>query len=178
MNKKIENSKKINADSKLMDQNLWDGNFVDVDTGEVRVSSSPGILRALALGSCVAVAAYDRYKKIGGLAHVMLPGKSPSGEGENREKYTEDAIDVLLDSIKEMGTKTQNLEVNLVGGANILGEGTISEEIMGSVLGYLEKLNIEPKNKRLGGRERRSVSLDIVSGRIFYTEGDSAAKEL
>ncbi|MBI4669600.1 MAG: hypothetical protein HY747_10555, partial [Elusimicrobia bacterium] len=35
------------------------------------------ILRADAIGSCIAVAAYDSKKRVGAMAHVMLPGSSP-----------------------------------------------------------------------------------------------------
>lgn len=152
--------------------------FIDVYTGKVSVSSKPVILRVMAFGSCVAVVAYGRYKKIGGVAHVMLPGRSPSGDGEDRTKYAEDAIDVLFDSAKKLGANIEDLEVNLVGGANVAGQGNISEEIIGSVLGYLKKLGIEPKNKKIRGTQRRSVSLDIESGKIFYSEGDGMVKEL
>ncbi|MEE8577340.1 MAG: hypothetical protein V3T31_08800, partial [candidate division Zixibacteria bacterium] len=51
---------------------------IDVDTGEVRVSSEPVILQSIALGSCIALVVYEREMKIGGIAHVMLPGKSPT----------------------------------------------------------------------------------------------------
>lgn len=152
--------------------------FIDVDTGKLIVSSKPVILRVMAIGSCVVMLVYNRFKKIGGMAHIMLPGKSPGQDSGNRTKYAEDAIDVLLDTAKKFGIKAEDLEVNLVGGANIIGEGSISEEIEGSVLDYLKKLGIEPKNKKTGGTERRSVSLDIESGKVFYTEGDSMMKEL
>jgi len=152
--------------------------FIDVYTGKVSVSSKPVILRVMAIGSCVAVVVYDRNKKIGGLAHIMLPGRSSSGESEERTKYAEDAIDILLDAAKKLGAGTEDLEVNLVGGADMLGEGNISKEIASSALDYLKNLGIEPKSKKTGGAKRRSVSLDIESGRIFYTEGDSATEEL
>ena len=152
--------------------------FIDVDTGKIEVSSKPVILRVMAIGSCIVAAAYDRNRKIGGLAHIMLPGRSPGGNDDGRTKYAEDAIDVLLDSARKVGARAEDLEVNLVGGANVLGEGSISGEVAASVLDYLKKLGIEPKNKKTGGTQRRSVSLDIESGKIFYSEGDSMLKEL
>ena len=154
------------------------GKFIDVDTGKVEVSSKPVILRVMAIGSCIVVAAYDRYKKIGGLAHIMLPGRSPGGNDDARTKYAEDAIDVLLDTAEGLCAEKKDLEVNLVGGANVLGEGSISEEVAASVLDYLKRLGIEPKKKKTGGTERRTVSLDVESGKIFYSEGNGMLKEL
>ncbi len=157
---------------------MMDDKFVDIDTGKVKVSSRPVILRVMAIGSCVVVVAYDRHRKIGGIAHIMLPGRSPKEDKENGSKYAENAIDILLDTAKKHDAGKEDLEVNIAGGADMLGEGSISQEIVGSVLDYLKKLGIEPKNKRVGGTERRSVSLDIESGKIFYSEGDSVRKEL
>ena len=108
----------------------------------------------------------------------MLPGRSPRQDNGNITKYAEDAIDILLDTVKKLGVRIEDWEVNLVGGANVLGEGSISQELTGSVLGYLKKSGIEPKNKKMGGSERRSVSLDIESGKILYSEGDSGLEEL
>ena len=152
--------------------------FIDAYTGEVRISSKPAVLRAMAIGSCVVVAAYDRDRKIGGLAHIMLPGRSLSKSNTDKTKYAEDAIDVLLDAVKKSGGKVRDLEVNVIGGADVIGGGTIPQEIVSSVLNYLKRLSIEPKKKKTGGTRRRSVSLDTKSGRIFYSEGDNPIEEL
>lgn len=151
--------------------------YIDVDTGEVGVSSNPVVLRAMAIGSCVVVIAFDRGKKIGGLAHIMLPGRSPERESKDKTKYTEDAVDELLEKLKNLGAKIEDLEISLVGGADLLRESNISEQVVDSVLNYLKKLRIAIKQESLKGTQRRSVSLDMISGKILYTEGDSTKKE-
>jgi len=152
--------------------------IIDVNTGEVKVSLRPVILRALALGSCVAVMVYDKTNKIGGIAHVMLPGKSLKKVQGEKVKYAIDALDVLFDTVKKLGVDMKNLEVNIIGGANVLGEGDIPDKVIESVLVYLRKLNIEPKKKKIGGIQRRSIFFEIDSGKISYTEGDSDVREL
>ena len=42
--------------------------------GELRVSEAPDRLAIHGLGSCVAVFVYDPGARIGGLAHILLPG--------------------------------------------------------------------------------------------------------
>ena len=42
--------------------------------GELRVSGAPDRLAIHGLGSCVAVFVYDPAARIGGLAHILLPG--------------------------------------------------------------------------------------------------------
>ena len=73
-----------------------DDKFIDVGTGEVAVSSQAVVLRVMAIGSCVVVIAYDRDRKIGGMAHIMLPGRALRKGSVDRAKYTEDAIDIFL----------------------------------------------------------------------------------
>lgn len=150
---------------------------IDVDTGEVKVSLGSGTLRVLALGSCVAVIAYDRAGKRGGLAHVMLPGRALKRDGEDRTKYAEDAIDALFEKMKSLGGRIEDLEIVLIGGADVLGEGNISMLVVNSVLDHLKRLGIKPAKQMLGGTQRRSVLIDTGSGRIIYTEGDGPAKE-
>lgn len=51
--------------------------IIDVNTGEVAVRSGEFILRAIAIVSCVVVAAYDSKAKIAGMIHIMLSGHAP-----------------------------------------------------------------------------------------------------
>ncbi len=149
---------------------------IDVDTGEIRVTSDAIILQSIALGSCVALVLYDRMKKIGGIAHIMLPGKSLTGENSN--KFAENAIYNLLDLIEAQGAVIASLEISIVGGANVLQEGDIPDKVIDSVLGYLMKLDIKLKYMRVGGILRRSVFLHTKTGDVYYTEGNDMHKKL
>lgn len=155
---------------------IFSNKTIDVDTGELRVSSEQVILQSIALGSCVAMVVFERNMKIGGLAHIMLPGKSPTSN--NSTKYAENAIDALLNAVVQLGVKISNLEISVVGGANVLQEGDIPDKVIESVLGYLKKINLEVKYMRVGGIERRSMFLDTASGSVYYTEGNSTSKIL
>ena len=50
---------------------------IDVQIGEVKAEQGKVILKSKAIGSCIAIAAYDAAKNIGALAHVMMPGSTP-----------------------------------------------------------------------------------------------------
>lgn len=146
---------------------------IDVNTGDIQVSSEPVILQSIALGSCIALVVFDRNKKIGGLAHIMLPGKSPSGKNN---KYTADAIETLIDSVKKLGAIITDLEISVVGGANVLRDGDIPDKIIISVLDHLKKSELEINGMRVGGFERRSIFLNMESGKVFFTEGNNKTK--
>lgn len=175
IDKKSELKNSINEDDL---KHFMEESVIDVDTGDIRVSSEPVIIRAVALGSCVAVIIYDRSKKIGGIAHIMLPGRSPKSDNESKTKYAEDALDVLFNNVKKLNVNISELEISIVGGANVLQEGDIPDKVVKSVLDYLKKLNIKWNSKRVGGTERRSVLLHTTSGEVFFTEGDSGVREL
>ena len=51
--------------------------IIDVNTGEVFVGNGTLTLRALAIGSCIVIAAYDLKTKNAGMAHIMLPDTAP-----------------------------------------------------------------------------------------------------
>lgn len=152
--------------------------FIDVETGEVKVAKDAVSLRSLAIGSCIVAAVFDRSEGVGGLAHIMLPGRSLKANEENKTKYAEDAIDDLLKKLEDLGVKREALKVNLIGGADVIAQGDVPVKLVNSVLGYLRKSGIRIVRQRLGGTQRRSIILDTGTGRMFFTEGDGAEKEL
>ncbi len=150
-----------------------------VSTGEVKVAAGEAILRAVAIGSCIVVAALDSKKRIGAMAHVMLPGKAPRQFLE-KTKYAFDAIEKMLGQMLEAGSNPNDIEVCLVGAGNVLEKenDTICDANIESVTGILKEKNIPVKASVLGGTERKGVILDTETGIISYTEGDGSKKLL
>ena len=148
-----------------------------VSTGCIATGSKEGVLTSSPLGSCVAVVAYDVNTKIGGLAHVMLPGKSPKG---NNNRYAENAITNLIDELKKMGVSEKNIEICLVGGANVLRKenDNIANSLVISITKTLEKKKFAVMASSLGGYERRTAKLDLSSGIVTFTVGDSEENQL
>ncbi len=150
-----------------------------VNTGEAKVSEGEAILRAIAIGSCIVVAALDSKKKVGAMAHVMLPGKAPRQFVE-KTKYAFNAIEKMLGQMLEAGSNVDDIEVCLVGAGNVLEKenDTICDANIESVTGILKEKGICVKASALGGTERKGVFLDTETGSISYTEGDEKAKTL
>jgi len=148
-----------------------------VSTGCIATGSKDGFLTSSPLGSCVAVVAYDKTTKIGGLAHIMLPGKSPKG---NDNKYAENAITNLIDELKKLNAQKKNIEICLVGGANVLRRehDNITENNISSVFEILKKKKLNVKKLSLGGYERRTAKLNLNSGIVNFTVGDSVENKL
>jgi len=153
--------------------------IVDVNTGEVKIATEGAILRSVAIGSCVAVAAINFKRKIGAMAHIMLPGNAPQHSLE-KTKYAFDGIEQLLNQMFEAGASTDETEVCLVGGGNVLKkeDDTICEANIKSITKFLKEKNIPIKASVLGGTKRKSVFIDVENGRITFTEEDEKEKIL
>ena len=154
-------------------------NIVDVNTGEFAVRRGDFILRALAIGSCVVVAAYDSKAKVAGMAHIMLPGRAPE-KSTMKTKYAADSIEQLLSQMLESGSDTNSIEACLIGAGNVLKkeDDTICAGNIKSVTAILAEKNIPVRARSVGGTIRRSASLDVELGIVSCTEGDDKEKQL
>lgn len=153
--------------------------MADVDTGKVVVRRGRWILKASAIGSCVAVAAYDAVTKTAGMAHVMLPGRCPEFVSGTL-RYAANAIENLLEQMLAYGAKLADIEVCLVGAGNVLqrDDDTICAGNIESVMAILAELNVSVKASLLGGTKRKSALLDAETGRISCTQGDGPVQML
>ncbi len=149
-------------------------------TGCLATGSKTGLISTSPLGSCVAVIAYDKTSNIGGIAHVMLPGKSPPKNIATENRYAENAISNLIKELKLLGTLKTSIEICLVGGANVLRKenDTIAEDLISSIFEIIEQKNLNIKKTSLGGYERRTVKVIIKSGVVTFTLGDKSEEEL
>jgi chemotaxis protein CheD len=153
-------------------------NVIDVNTGEVKVSCAGDVLRSLALGSCIAVVAYDPLSGRGGIAHIMLPGSTPKKSRLASTFYAADAISQMFKYFTDEGINVRDIEVFLVGAANVLerDDDKICQANIDSVLQIMKKYGIKVSSCSLGGTERKRVYLDTASGSVFYSQGDKSDK--
>ena len=152
--------------------------ILDVFTGKLEISTSDIIIRALALGSCIAVVAYDVKNRIGGIAHIMLFGKAPENKKQEENKYAENAISNLSLQMQKAGADKEEMEFCLAGGANVLQrkDDSIGQNNISSVEEILRDKQIRIAARSLGGTERRCVTLDVETGYLNLSIGDSLEK--
>jgi chemotaxis protein CheD len=150
--------------------------IIDIPTGQIAVRRGRGALRAMALGSCIAVAAYDSRTRIAGMAHIMLPGRAPHGGNDTR--YAASGIGALLDRMIEAGGDLGSIEVCLVGAGNVLRseKDTVCVDNIRTVTAVLRERKIPIRASVLGGFKRKSAVLDAETGRVTCTEGDGGAR--
>ncbi|MFC1504809.1 chemotaxis protein CheD [Spirochaetota bacterium] len=125
---------------------------------------------ANALGSCIAVILYDIERKIGGVAHIMLPGKAPKKINDYR--YAENGVKEILSEMLKKGAHKHTMIACLIGAGNVLkrNDDTICDSNIRSVHAALASAGIAVEKEVLGGNERRRARMEIESGKIYYSE--------
>lgn len=151
-----------------------------VSSGQIVTGSKDEIIASSPLGSCVTVVAYDTKNKIGGMAHVMLPGKSLRENRHDKNKYVSDGINNLLSKLYESGAQNSNIEICIIGGANVLRkeDDFIAEALVNSVLKTIGENKMKISASSLGGFERRIARLNIKTGNVYFAIGENAEKVL
>jgi chemotaxis protein CheD len=95
---------------------------VRVKVADYAVGRGPVIITTIGLGSCVAIALYDRDTQIGALAHILLPSPSMSRETGNPAKFPETIVPLMLETMRDMGTRNARVSAKIVGGASMFGQ--------------------------------------------------------
>ena len=151
-----------------------------VANGCLAIGSKKGVIRSTPLGSCVAVIAYDKTEKNGGIAHIMLPGKSTKKDKAEENKYAENAIENLLSVLENSGSNKANIEICLLGGANVLRKDndTTADNLIFSIFKIIEKKKLRIKKTSLDRYEKRTAKLTLHSGIVTFTLGDKSEAEL
>ena len=95
---------------------------VRVKVADYAVRRGPHLLTTIGLGSCVAIALYDRDTRIGALAHILLPSQAMSRETSNPAKFPETIVPLMLEEMRELGTRHARVCAKIVGGASMFGQ--------------------------------------------------------
>jgi chemotaxis protein CheD len=155
-----------------------------VGIAELIVTGEPqAVLVTYALGSCIALTAWDPIVKVGGLLHFMLPESgldTTRGRG-NPAMYADTGIPQLFNACIANGAKKQRLVVRAAGGAQVLndkGVFDIGNRNHLSMRKALWKAGILLHGETTGGSLSRSVSLEISTGTVLVREGGAPWREL
>lgn len=148
--------------------------IITVGVAQIRYSSSPAVLRTI-LGSCVGICIYDKVKKIGGMAHVLLPINQKGSL--NPEKYADTAIPMLVKELLKEGAKKENLSAKITGGASMfkfgsnIALGQIGERNIEQTKLELQKLGIAILVEEVGGNLGRVIDFYLEDGRMKVKAG-------
>ena len=122
-------------------------NAVKILPGEYFVYGEDMLLMTT-LGSCIAACLWDRYAKVGGMNHFMLP---EGGAGDNASgRYGSFAMEQLINELLKMGATRSTLEAKVFGGGQVISgmnSMNVGERNTSFVLDYLKTERIPVVSK-------------------------------
>lgn len=102
---------------------IEDDNEVRVKVADYAVRRGDTVIATIGLGSCVAIALYDRDTRTGGLAHILLPNQAMSRETSNPAKFPETIVPLMLQEMRALaGGVAGRVSAKIVGGASMFGQ--------------------------------------------------------
>lgn len=134
--------------------------------GEMAVAVQEGILQTL-LGSCIGLALHDRKRKVGGLAHILLPRSN--GKTDLPGKFVDTAIPTLIRRLEEQGGKKLELVAKIAGGASMFATQATNNIGLANLQAseqLLAELRIPIVASDCGGGKGRRMSLDVQTGSV------------
>jgi len=170
-------------------------NRAEVGMGEGLVAGAPAVITSEGIGSCVVLILYDAGRRIGGVAHIMLPivdrnpgherrlagpagGSAPGYEKRQSERafspyqYADSAFCALLMGMAEMGSDRSDIAARIVGGGRMFlyyeGEAdSIGMRNIDSIKRLLQRERIPLVGSDTGGSCGRSVEFSLETGKVL-----------
>ena len=136
-----------------------------------------GVIRTMALGSCIGLMILDRGTRFVGMDHIALPDSvvSPERARQLPGYFADTGIPALLNLMKRVGgslSKPSNLIVKIAGGANVADPNNTFNIGKRNVLAakkILWQFGLGAVAEDVGGNHSRTVTLYRDSGRIVLS---------
>ncbi|MGL5617415.1 MAG: chemotaxis protein CheD [Sarcina sp.] len=157
---------------------------IKVGIADLKVAKSPEKIITIGLGSCVGIAIYDKYKKVGGLAHIMLSDSKNFRSNNNLLKFADTAIPILIEKVQNLGGNKRFLEAKIVGGASMFNfsdtnvASRIGEKNVLMVEKVLEENRVPIVAKDTGGNKGRTMTLYLESGVVTIKTVGKGIKDI
>ncbi len=147
-----------------------------IHIGEYFASSEPLVISTF-LGSCVAACLFDPEKKIGGMNHILVPGKASFREFNVEARYGINAMELLINALMKLGAGRACLKAKVFGGAQVIPSAS-DRESMGRknsdfILEFLRRENIEVLRQDLGGLKSRRIYFHTDTAQVFLKRADT-----
>jgi chemotaxis protein CheD len=143
---------------------------ISIHIGGLYASKGSAVIETT-LGSCVAVCLFDPVERIGGMNHILLPGKADLKHFDTAARYGINAMELLINRITALGGNRARIVAKAFGGANVLpaisennGMGCKNTEF---VLEFLQMEGISLVGQDLGGHSTRKVCFHTDTGYVF-----------
>lgn len=151
-----------------------DPQVVEVNMAESKVAKSPAVMVSRGLGSCLAIVIYDPLKKIGAMAHTMLPDIDKSRIRTNPARFVNSVIPQMLEEMSKAGAHVNksHLVAKIFGGAHMFSfidvnnPFSVGDRNVEMARQTLAKNGINIVAEDVGGNFGRTVEFNVNTGKV------------
>lgn len=143
--------------------------IIRVGIADLNICKAPDKITTIGLGSCVGIVLYEKTKNIAGLAHIMLPDSTKIRQNQNKMKFADTGIALLIDKLEAEGLSRGNLKAKIAGGAKMFQfssnseVGNIGEKNVAAVRSCLDSYKIKIVSEDVGLNFGRTIVFDPVT---------------
>lgn len=146
---------------------------VFLNPGEFHFGAAPERIGTL-LGSCVAVTLWHPRRHIGGMCHILLPGRTRQPAQALDGRYAGEAIELFRQQIAAANAQPKEFQAKLFGGGNMFA-GTAAEGMelgprnIEAARAGLKHMGAAVMAEHIGGVGRRKLYLDLATGDVWLS---------
>lgn len=145
-----------------------DADSVYLHPGQVLTAAEPTTVTTI-LGSCVSICLRDVRRGVAGMNHFLLPDGGTGAVAGAAGRYGDAASELLLERLLAGGSRRQDLEAKVFGGASVLtgaraGGDHLGARNVAAALAFLERRAIPVSSRDTGGVRGRKLIYLTTSG--------------
>lgn len=134
-----------------------------------------GALKTL-LGSCVSILVWHRERGFGGMCHFLLPSRLRRPGEALDPRYGDEAMELMAQAMQRMGTRSNEYEAHLYGGADTLPDGetmkfNIGERNIEKGMELCDQYGLNLVAVDVGDQVPRTVTLLLPEGKVRMQRG-------
>jgi chemotaxis protein CheD len=132
------------------------------------------------LGSCVSIIFWHPERRLGGMCHYMLPSRKRAGQEAPNAKYADEALSLMLQEARKLGTRPEQYQVKVFGGGNMFpgyqaNKLSVAARNVRAARKLLADHGLVSRSECLGGAGYRNVIFDIASGDVWVRHTNVAS---
>lgn len=154
---------------------------VNVGMGQVIIGGREAELVISGLGSCIGLAIWSPTRKVGALAHVVLPtSKGTPPSNATPAKFADWAVPKIIDELAAQGAQRDELVAKMAGGAHPLAASSadVGRQSAEAIEYLLSEAGVPISGKSIGGTVGRAVHFLPETGVFEVKQMNGAAQAI
>lgn len=133
------------------------------------------------LGSCIAVTMWCQPRQIGGMCHILLPGRQGQKSVAPDGRFADEAVELFMRELAKRGLTAEGCETKLFGGGNMFAGlaglyMNVGQRNIEATRRALSRHGVTPMVEHVGGTSRRRLHFDLTNGHVWVTATDKKNK--